>query len=279
MKNFKKILTAGALTLLLTGCAGIAGSTGSSSDNNTIRIAATAVPHYQILQQARPIIAELGYTLVIQEVDDFVTPNLFLLEGDVDANFFQHRPFLSNFNDNHGSDLVPVFGVHFEPLRLYAGRLDSLEDLPTGGISIAIPDDPVNRARALQLLEAQGLLELTPGLGLTATPNDIAYNPHNITVSYVAAPTLPALLPDVDFAIINGNFALQGGVLDRAIDGAGEAEDSPAAIEFTNFVVVNGADQNASWVSALVTALQSPEIADFIWSQYEGRIVPQQILP
>ena len=243
------------------------------NDDNVINIGATASPHAEILAQVAPILEEQGFTLNIVIFDDFISPNLALDAGDIDINYFQHVPFLNNFNINHGTDLVPVFGVHFEPLRVYAGRLNSLDNIPSGA-TIAIPDDPTNEARALQLLEYLGLIGLTPGLGLTATASDVAYNPHNLQILPLEAPILPPSLPDVDFAVINGNFALAGGVIDRAIDGAGEAPDSPAALQFTNFVVTRAGNEDSPGLAALIDALNTQAIRDFIYREYLGRVVP-----
>ncbi|MCL2016411.1 MAG: MetQ/NlpA family ABC transporter substrate-binding protein [Defluviitaleaceae bacterium] len=264
------VLTLGLITL--SACGDDAG--GNTGNNGTIVVGATAVPHSEILEQVAPILAEQGYTLTIVPFDDFILPNLALDAGDLDANFFQHVPYLTSFNAQHGLTLVPVFGVHFEPLQVYAGREDSLASIPQGA-SIAIPNDPTNEARALLLLESLGLIELTAGLGLTATANDLASNPHDLNIIPMAAEMLPPALPDVDFAVINGNFALAGGVTDRAIYGSGESVDSEAAIQFTNYVVVRAGDENLSAVQALINAINTDTIRDFINNRYEGRVVPQ----
>ena len=248
-------------------------SCGGNDDDSVITIGATASPHAEILAYIAPVLEEQGFTLDIVIFDDFISPNLALDAGDIDINYFQHVPFLNNFNTNHGTNLVPIFGVHFEPLRVYAGRLDTLENIPSGA-TIAIPDDPTNEARALQLLEYLGLIELTPGLGLSATASDVAYNPHNLEIIPLEAPILPPSLPDVDFAVINGNFALAGGVIDRAIDGAGEAPDSPAALQFTNFLVTRAGYEDSPALAALIEALNTQAIRDFIYNQYLGRVVP-----
>jgi len=266
----KKIIFATAIILglfIFVACG------GNSSGDNIINIGATASPHAEVLEHLRPVLEDAGFTLNITIFDDFISPNLALDAGDIDINYFQHVPFLNNFNTNHGTDLVPVFGVHFEPLRVYAGRLNTLENIPNGA-SIAIPDDPTNEARALQLLEYLGLIGLTPGLGLNATASDVAYNPHNLEIIPLEAPILPPSLPDVDFAVINGNFALAGGVIDRAIDGAGEAPDSPAALQFTNFLVTRTGNEDSPALAALIEALNTQAVRDFILNEYLGRVVP-----
>jgi D-methionine transport system substrate-binding protein len=270
----KKIILATAIIFglfIFAACA--AGTGGNNTDIINVNIGATFSPHSEILTEIAPILEEKGFRLNIVIFDDFISPNLALDAGDIDINYFQHVPFLENFNYNHGTDLVPVFGVHFEPLRVYAGRLDSLENIPVGA-TIAIPDDPTNEARALQLLEYLGLIGLTPGLGLSATALDVAHNPHNLEIIPLEAPILPPSLPDVDFAVINGNFALAGGVIDRAIDDAGEAPDSPAAQRFTNYLVVRAGDEDNPAVAALREALGTQAVRDFIYREYLGRVVP-----
>lgn len=268
------------LFLLATLCSAaliIFAACGNGDDTNnypTLTIGATSVPHAEILAQAAPIMLQEGFRLEIIEFDDFVLPNLSLRDGVIDANFFQHRPFLSNFNANHGTDLQPIFGVHFEPLRVYAGRIYSLENIPQDA-TVAIPDDPSNEARALQLLEYLNLIQLEPGLGLGATVANIAYNPYNLEITPMSAELLPRVLPDVDFAVINGNFALQGGVIDRAIEGAAEADDSEAAESFTNFVAVRAGYEEDEAIQALIRAISSDVVRQFIHDEYRGRIVPQ----
>jgi len=268
MKKYRGILL---IALILVAVLSLS---ACSEDPDVIRIGATAVPHSEILAQVVPVLEAQGFEVEIVVFDDFILPNNALSAGDIDINFFQHVPFLNNFNQNHGTDLVPVFGVHFEPLRLYAGRLDSLTNIPNGS-TIAIPDDPTNEARALLLLESLGLITLQPGLGLGASANTgIAENPYNLDIQTHTAQILPHVLPDVDFAIINGNIALEGGVFDRAIAGAGEEPDSPAAQQFTNFVVVRNGDENSEVVLALIAALNTEATREFILNQYLGRVIP-----
>jgi len=273
----KKILLVGLILILSLGFVACESDNGNSPSTaaTEIVIGATAVPHAEILNQAvRPILAEQGYELRIIEFDDFFIPNRALADGDIDLNFFQHRPFLNNFNEANGTALVPVAGVHFEPLRVYAGRLDSLDNIPQGA-AISIPDDPSNEARALQLLEAIGLIELESGLGLNARAGNIVYNPHELNITPISAEQLPRTLDDVDFSVINGNFALAGGVIHRAIYGAGESTDSEAAINFTNYVVVREGEENEEIVRALVAAINSDAVRDFINNNYDGRVVPR----
>ena len=267
----KKIVVLVAVVLLAMALFGACG--GDTDGEIQVLVGATAIPHAEILAQVAPVLYEQGIHITIVEFDDFIQPNIALAAGDIDINYFQHLPFLNNFNENHDTDLVPVFGVHFEPLRLYAGRLSSLEEI-TSGTSIAIPDDPTNEARALQLLEYLGLIRLPADAGLAVSSADITYNPHDLQITPIAANLLAQSLPDVDFAVINANFALLGGVIDLAIEGAGEAVDSPAAIQFTNYVVVRAGDEDNEVVQALVAALNTDAIRDFISNEYRGRVVP-----
>jgi len=258
--------------LIITIILGLLIFAACNSDDSTINIGATQTPHSEILAQVVPILEEQGINLNIIIFDDFITPNQALAAGDIDINYFQHVPFLENFNYNHGTDLVPVFGMHFEPLRVYAGQRDSLANIQNA--VIAIPDDPTNEARALQLLEYLGLIELPPGLGLAATALDIISNPYDITILTLDAPMLPPSLPDVDFAVINGNFALAGNVIHLAIDGAGEHPDSPAAQRFTNHIVTRPDFRDHPGLAALIDALNTQAIRDFIYNEYLGRVVP-----
>lgn len=267
MKKFTILGVLAVIALVFVGC----------GRSDVVTIGATAVPHYEILEQILPILEEQGFDVQLQVFDNFVTPNIALNEGEIDINFFQHRPFLNNFNEANDANLVPVFGVHFEPLRLYAGRLDTIENIPHGA-SIAIPEDPTNEARALQLLEALGLITLYD-VPMPSATTGIASNPLELEIITLTAQIIPSTLPDVDFAIINGNVALQGGVIDRYIPNTAEGIHSPAANNFTNFVVVRDDFQNEPVVQALIDALNSELVYNFINQQYQGRIVPMQINP
>jgi len=250
---------------------GLLAACGGSADNETtIRIGATAVPHAEILGQAREAVVEQGFELEIVIFDDFITPNIALDSGEIDMNFYQHSLFLGNFNENHNTDLVAAFGVHFEPFRVYAGRLDTLENIPNGA-SIAIPDDPTNEARALEFLQYLGLIELNTGLGINATVQDVSHNPHNLDIRPMEAFMLPRVLPDVDFAVINANIALNGEVFYRAIDGAVEQANS----NFINYIVVRSGDENSQKLQALINAISTDHVRNFIYETYENRVLPQ----
>jgi D-methionine transport system substrate-binding protein len=276
MKKFR-FLQVVVVVLLVVALGALAGCR-RRSDESVLVVGATAVPHAEVLEQVVGILAEKGIELVIREFDDFNTPNLALRDGDIDVNYFQHRPFLENFNANNNSNLVPVFGVHFEPFRLYAGRLNTL-DVPNGA-EIAIPGDATNEDRALRFLESLGLIQLYDvPVGTASATTSVSDNPRNIVFHPVVAQTLPSLLPDVDYAVINGNVALGGGVFHLAIDGALEDPEGPAGHRFTNFLVVRSGYENDSRVQALVEAINTQAIRDFILSRYAERVLPTFIRP
>lgn len=270
----KKIFSLSILvsTLLLVACGG--GNLINNETNNLeiIRIGGTAAP-VDVLTETVPFLEELGFTLEIYEFDDFNLPNIALADGSIDINFFQHQPFLHNFNDVHGTDLVPVFGVYFVPLRVYEGQSYDINNIIPGA-TMLIPDDLTNEARALLLLQSINLIELEDGHGLSTTTNHIVSNPYEIIIMPTSAELIPSLLPDVDFAVINGNFAHLAGITYRAIDGAGEEPGTEAAITFTNYIVVRSGDENLPSVNALIEVLQREEIRQFIYNTFEGSIVP-----
>ena len=273
------LLLLGAFALVACNRGGDIIPIGGENGDGVIRIGATAMPHMQVLEYILPKLTEQGFNVELVTFDSFHTPNPALVDGDIDINYFQHRPFLNNFNNANEENLLPVFGVHFEPFRLYAGRLNALENLPNGA-TIAIPDDPTNEARALNLLESIGLITLHDAQRQTATiETGIAENPHNINFMPVIAASLPSILPDVDFAIINGNFALQGGVTHLGIDGAAELPGSPQADNFTNFVVVRYGTDDHPIIATLIDILASQEVRSFIERTYHGAVVPMQIRP
>ena len=242
---------------------------GDAAGTVTLTVAASPTPHAEILEQCVPILAEQGIELVVNEYSDYVVPNTAVEDGDEDANFFQHLPYLEEFNETRGTHLVSVAGVHIEPMGIYAGQTASLEDLPDGAV-IAIPNDATNEGRALLLLESQGLITLDDSSNLTATPNNIVDNPKNLEFQELEAATIPSVLADVDLAIINSNYAL-GADLNPITDAlAIESSDSP----YVNVLVVKEGNENNEAVQALVEALHSDTIRDFITESYGGAVVP-----
>ncbi len=281
MKISKKKVIAVALSvvafagvLALAGCGSSSSSSSSSSSNSkTITVAASPTPHAEILSNAvKPLLEKEGYTLVVKEFTDYVLPNTATEEGEVDANYFQHKPYLDSFNEEQGTHLVSVEAVHFEPFGLYAGKTSSLSALQSGAV-VAVPNDTTNEARALLLLEQEGLIKLKEGAGITATTNDIVENPKNLQIKELEAAAVPTVLADVDIACINGNYA-QGAGLNVSDALANESADSLAAQTYANVLVVKDSNENSEATKALAKALVSNEVRDYINSTYSGAVVP-----
>ena len=266
-----KKLAAVAVTLSL-GASFAACANTNASDSTVIRVGANITPHSEILEIAKPILAEKGITLEIVQLEDAITPNTGVIEGSLDANYFQHVPYLDQFNLENGSDLVSIGAVHYEPFGIYAGRVSDLNDLPDGAV-VAVPNNVTNEARALLLLAQEGLLVLTDDAGINATVEDIVENPKNIEFKELAPEQLVAALPDVDVAVINGNYAIEGGLhVSQAL--AVEANDGLAAQTYGNIVATSADKQNDPALKTLVEVLQGSEVRDFINSTYDGAVVP-----
>ena len=238
-----------------------------------IKVGATPAPHAEILKEATPLMAEKGYTLEIVEFTDYVQPNSNLESGDIDANYFQHTPYLDDFNAENGTHIVPVAAIHYEPLGLYPGKTASIEDLAEGA-SIAVPNDTTNEARALLLLAANGIIEINEDAGLKATKLDITSNPLNIDIVEMEAAQLARTLQDVDMAVINGNYAIQAGMNAETDAIAKEEKDSLAAETYANVLCVKEGNEEDPRVKALIEVLTSDEIKTFIEDNYQGAVVP-----
>ena len=263
-KTITVIALALSLILTLTACGG--------SNEKTITVGATPAPHAEILEIAKEILAEEGYTLEIREFDDYVLPNEAVEDGSLDANYFQHITYMNDFNESSGTHLVSVAGIHYEPFGIYAGKCASLAELPDGA-QIAVPNDGTNEARALLLLEQEGLIKLKEGVGLSATKSDIAENPHGYEIIELEARLLPTTLQDVDVAVINGNYAIDAGLkVSEAL--AVEAAGGQAAEAYVNVLAVKEGSEENEGVQALVKALQSEAVREFIETTYEGAVVP-----
>lgn len=272
MKKLVSFVLAGALALGLAGCS--SRNSGSSSESGKlipIKVGASPAPHAQILEQCVEPLKELGYDLQITEFTDYVMPNTAVEDGSLDANYFAHQPYQDNFNKENGTHIVSVAAIHFEPLGLYPGKTASIDEIQDGAV-IAVPNDETNEARALLLLEKEGLIKLKDGVGLAATTLDIEENPHNIEFYEVEAAQTVNVLADVDFAVVNGNYAVDAGILDTVL--ASEASDSEAADLYANVVCVKEGNENNEAVQALVKVLTSDEIRDYINTQYNGVFVP-----
>ncbi|MCH5251577.1 MAG: MetQ/NlpA family ABC transporter substrate-binding protein [Lachnospiraceae bacterium] len=278
MKKLLSLALVAALTLgTLTGCGETEtstseGNTGTTESSQTITVGASLTPHAEILRQAKPILANDGITLEIVEIEDVVTPNTGLAEGSLDANFFQHQPYLDDFNSENGTDLVSVGNVHYEPFGIYAGKTTSLDALPDGA-TVAVPNNVTNEARALLLLQQEGLLTLKDGVDIKATVNDIVENKKNIQFKEIAPEQLVRSLPDVDVAVINGNYAIEGGLhVKDAL--AVESDQSVAAKTYANIVAVQKKDENNEAIKKLIEVLQGDEIKKYINDTYDGAVVP-----
>ena len=288
MKNkILATLLALSLALALTACGGSKTDDSAKTDDTndaqteqpaenqetvTLKVGASPTPHAEILQQCVPILAEQGIDLQITEYGDYVIPNTAVEDGENDANYFQHVPYLDNFNEENGTHLVSVTGVHIEPMGISAGKTASLEELPDGA-TVAVPNDATNEARALQLLAAQGLIELKEDAGLNATPNDITSNPKNLQFKELEAAMLPQTASEVDLSVINSNFAMEGGMNPATDSLASEDADSEAAQTFANIIAVKEGHENDPAIQALVKALQSDKVKEYIEKTYSGAVV------
>ncbi len=249
-------------------------TTGDGADNDataattTITIAASPTPHAEILEVAKEILAAKGITLDIQTYNDYVVPNTVVEDGTVDANYFQHQPYLDDFNAENGTHLVSIAAIHVEPMGLYGGKQTSLDSFPDGA-KIGVPNDTTNEARALLLLQENGIIKLADGVGITATKNDIVENPHNVEIVEAEAAQLPNLLPDVDYAVINSNYAINAGL--NPVKDSLLIEGSASA--YANILVVKEGNENEPKILALKAALESQQVADFIAEKYAGAVV------
>ena len=237
-----------------------------------IKIGATPSPHAEILEAAKEALKKKGIDIEIVTYNDYVQPNLATDQGQIDANYFQHLPYLEDFNKENNTHVVSVGKIHYEPFGIYAGKSKDLKNIQDGA-KIAVPNDTTNEARALLLLEANGIIKLKDGAGLTATKQDIVENPHNVEIYEVEAAQIPRSLDSVDFACMNGNFAIQANYKpSEAL--AAEKSDSEAAQTYANIIAVAEKNKDAAWAKTLVEVLTSKEIRDFINEKYEGGVVP-----
>ena len=250
-----------------------AAGTTTVESKGTIKVAASATPHAEILAAAKPILAEQGWDLEVTEFDDYVLPNEVVESGEMDANYFQHVPYLDSFNEEKGTHLVEVGKIHYEPFGIYPGTKSSLEDIADGDV-IAVPNDTTNEARALLLLQDNGIITLKEGAGLEATVNDIAENPYNIKIEELAAESVARVTGEVAYVVLNGNYALQAGFSVSKDALAYEKSDSEAAKTYVNVIVVKEGNENNEGVKALVDVLKSDEIKQFINDKYDGAVIP-----
>ena len=266
-------LTAALSVGLLAGCSGADTNTDANEEAKVITEAASPAPHAEILAVAGEVLAAEGYELKVTEFTDYVVPNNVVENDEIIANYFQHQPYLTDFNAENGTHLVSVASIHYEPFGIYSSKHASLDEIAEGAI-ITVPNDTTNEARALQLLQAEGIIKLADGAGLNATKQDIVENPYNVDIQEIEAAALPPTLDSADFSVINGNYAIPAG-LNVAKDAlACEDAASEAAQTFANILVVKEGNEESEEVQALVKALTSEEVKTFINEKYEGAVVP-----
>lgn len=257
-----------SLGLLLTGC-GKSEAPAQADKKTVLKVGATAVPHAEILNAIKPTLAKEGIDLQIVEMTDYVRPNLAVADKELDANFFQHIPYLNKFAAERNLQLAYTATVHIEPMGVYSKKVKSLQEL-TAGAKVAIPNDPTNGGRALALLAKAGLLQLKDGAGVNATVKDITSNPKNLQISELEAPQLPRALDDVTIAVINTNYALEAKLVPTKDALFIEQKDSP----YANILTVRKGDENRPEIQKLSKALTSEEVKKFINDKYQGAIVP-----
>lgn len=274
MKLRKFVVSFLACSIALSLAVGLSGCGAQKQGpvkEGSIVVGASPSPHAQILEAVSEQLAQKGYQLEIKEFTDYIMPNTALEDGELDANFFQHQPYLTDFNEKNGTKLVSAAAIHFEPLGIYGGKTADLADLPEGA-QIAVPNDTTNEARALWLLQAQGIIEVDEQAGLEATKQDITSNPKNVEIVEMEAAQLPRALADVDFAVINGNYAVAAEIADQVL--VTEDKDSEAAKQYANIVAVREGDENREDIKALVEALRSDEVKAYIEETFGSTVIP-----
>ena len=288
MNKFIALVIAALLTLGVVGCGGQnppasnspvapaspsdpAPSGDASNGLTVLKVAASPAPHAEILNSVKDAMAAEGFDLQVVEYTDYIMPNNAVFNGEMDANYFQHQPYLTNFNEKNKTDLVAAVAIHFEPLGIYPGKTATLDALKDGA-TIVVPNDPTNEARALNLLAAQGIITLKEGAGLAATVKDITDNPKNVKITEVEAAQVPMALPDYDFGVINGNYAVGTELSDSIL--VSEDPSSEAAQTFANIVAVKPGKENDAAIQALVKVLTSEDTRKFITEKYGVSVVP-----
>ncbi|MCR5178224.1 MAG: MetQ/NlpA family ABC transporter substrate-binding protein [Lachnospiraceae bacterium] len=239
----------------------------------TIKIAASPTPHAEILAEAKKLLSDQGWDLQVTEFEDYVQPNLVVEAGEFDANYFQHVPYLDSFNEENGTHLVNAGGIHYEPFGIYPGTKKALSDIADGD-EIAVPNDTTNEARALLLLQDNGIITLKDGVGLTATVRDIVDNPHNVKIIELEAAQVARVIGEAAFVVLNGNYALEAGLSVGKDAVAYEASDSEAAKTYVNIIAVAQGNENEPGIKALVDALKSDAIRQYILNTYDGAVIP-----
>ena len=269
------VALAAVLAFGLVGCGGgnssssSAADSGAASDDKVITVAASPTPHAEILNEAvKPVLEKEGWTLEVKEFTDYVLPNTATEDGEVDANYFQHTPYLNDFNEQNGTHLVAVADVHVEPMKVFAGKTASLDALADGA-KVAVPNDTTNEARALLLLAAEGLIELDDPTNPVATTKNITANKLNLEFVEVEAATVPTVLADVDIAVINGNYAMGAELSDDLVLATESATNNP----YVNVVVVKEGNEDSEKTKALVAAFASQECKDYVAKNFGDVVV------
>ena len=265
-------LTGAVLVGAFAGC-GAKKDSGDKKETKKIVIGASPSPHADILKVAKKELKKEGYELEIKEYSDYVQPNTALESGDLDANYFQHKPYLDDFNKKKKTHLVSAGMIHYEPFGIFPGKTKTLKDLKKGA-TVAVPNDTTNEARALLLLQDQGLIKLKDGAGLTATKKDIVENKKDLAIKEIEAAQIPRSLKDVDVAVVNGNYALQAGLKVNKDALATEDADSVGAKTYGNIVAVKKGNEKSAAIKALIKALKSDTVKKYINDKYDGAVVP-----
>ncbi|WP_049727808.1 MetQ/NlpA family ABC transporter substrate-binding protein [Dorea sp. D27] len=274
------------VSVLLTGvlAAGVLAGCGKSSDTNAeakgpqdraIKVAASATPHAEILEEAKGILKEKGYDLEVTVFDDYVQPNEVVESGEFDANYFQHAPYLESFNKEKGTHLTAAGEIHYEPFGIYPGTKQSLDDIKDGD-SIAVPNDTTNEARALLLLQDNGIIKLKDGAGLEATVNDITDNPYHVKIVELEAAQIARVVEETAYVVLNGNYALEAGYSVAKDALAYETPDSEAARTYVNIIAVKKGDEGKEGIKTLVEVLKSDDITKYIEETYDGAVIPYE---
>ena len=263
------VLAACLATFSLAGCG--SSSSSSSSSDKVIKVGASPTPHAEILNHVKDALKSEGWDLQVVEYNDYIQPNTALESGELDANYFQHITYLKNFNEENKTSLVSAGEIHFEPMRIYAGKTKSLADLKDGA-KVSVPNDTTNEARALLLLQQEGLIKLKEGASTNATKLDIVENPKNLEINEVEAAQVPRTVSDVDIVVVNCNYALTAG-LDSSTSLAVESDTSDAAEAYANVIAVKKGNESTDKTNALLKALKTSDVKNFIEQNYNGAVV------
>lgn len=268
----RNIVSIAIILLLVIGSAALTGCGGKDGDDKTIKVGASPAPHAEILKEVESELEKDGYKLEVVEFQDYVQPNKALDAGDIDANYFQHKPYMDEFNAKQETELVSIGAIHYEPLGLYQGEKKSIDELAEGD-KIAVPNDTTNEARALLLLESEGLIKLKKDAGLTATKQDVVENPKKLEIVELEAAIIPRSMSSVAMGVINGNYALSAGIKEETAI-TFESSDSEAAKTYANIIAVKKGNEDSEKSKALFKAMTSDKIKKFIEKKYGKAVVP-----